>query len=349
MALNGFLAKQQGIEQIERLERLSMSGLNSIFNRRLLVIAVAVVTSLGFDSVADQTSVSGGKSVESPGWFPTPVTNIWPAKISSSIPIDFGSLLKANKRIDQGLIVKHSNLVQRVSTSGRPAVPVEPSEFSDIERLRAALQGNPRSQEYQRALDTLRARGRKIIGSTDPYGSGQQNVRIDLADYPEIVVDKLPLKPLSEMKPPEVVMEVDLRMASLREEIGKETNPVARDRLLLTLSAYHVGQGDWSSPKALYEALAANSSDPEVRVAAGRNLRVVEKNLELLRTNDPGVGEQLRFELAGIHHEFGHDKAARKLWRELSLTAKDDGIKAESSRLLKETDAASSGNDGGAM
>jgi hypothetical protein len=123
------------------------------------------------------------------------------------------------------------------------------------------------------------------------------------------------------------------RMAELTQQIADQKDPALRDRIRLALAGHQVGQGDWLAARKVYEDIAATTNDPVLRNTAFRNLSVANKQLEVLGESDAVRREELQLELAGLHQLYGHERAAKQIWRDLATRAQSTSVREEAARL----------------
>ena len=97
---------------------------------------------------------------------------------------------------------------------------------------------------------------------------------------------------------------------------------------------YSWGRTIGESAKAIYEELEENSEDPTVLEAVQRNLEVVNQKLAILAESDPLRKEHLELELADLHRDLGHERAAKRLHSRLATDAKEQTIRSKARKML---------------
>jgi len=123
------------------------------------------------------------------------------------------------------------------------------------------------------------------------------------------------------------------RRLELIDEASKDPDPHSKQRTLLTVAGYYIGDKNWAAAEALYKDMQ-ESPYPDVRFSAERNLRVVYRLQAISLELDPRRKETLRLELAQFHRELGHEPTARRMWHELAMTAIQPEVRTESTRQL---------------
>ena len=130
--------------------------------------------------------------------------------------------------------------------------------------------------------------------------------------------------------------ERQIRLAQLLKEAAEQqtTNPQQAERTLLTAAGYHVGMADWEAAKEIYEQLAANTTNADIKSTVARNLVVVNRDIAIAAETDDTRRERMQMDLASLHISLGHEQAAKKIWRDLSKSAAQEEVRLEAASRL---------------
>lgn len=207
----------------------------------------------------------------------------------------------------------------------------------DPKQVRLAKKKGPHAPEFREVLSVLRSGGRSAVlaDRIQPKGINSLNRRISAQELNNISPKKLTVAPL----PTKDAMALkdcqrSRRVEELKEKTQNETDPGIREHNLLLLAGLLVGQDDWEAARAVYKELEVKSEDPAVLEAVRRNLEVVERKIAILAETDPVRKELLALELANLHRDLGHDRAAKRVYRHLATTAKEPGIRSQAMEML---------------
>lgn len=204
----------------------------------------------------------------------------------------------------------------------------------------ARNRSNQHSPPHNAALAAQRSTGRATLEADRAKAKGAsppQTRTITAKDLKNAAPHKLELAPLQPPQaPPPANSERGKRIEELQQELAKETDPERRDRTLLVLAAYYVGQNDWQTAKSILDDLVAISQDSGIQEAVRRNLEVVNLKLMGLSETNTVRQEQLELDLARLHADLGHEQAAKRIHRQLATTAADPIVRDTAGRLLKE-------------
>jgi len=151
--------------------------------------------------------------------------------------------------------------------------------------------------------------------------------RISVASGKQVVAKMMALKP----EPPEPSghrpsTEREMRLKELLGQLAEEADPHMAQRTQLTIAGYEAGDNDWEAANKIYLELQ-DSPYVEVRSAALRNLEVTKLNLALAREGDADRREWLQLDLAVLHQTYGHEKAAKAMFRKIQKDSTQDTIR----------------------
>jgi hypothetical protein len=204
-------------------------------------------------------------------------------------------------------------------------------------QVRLAREKGTHTREFREVLNKIRNRGDVVLlaDRIKPKNVRSLEHIRKLRDLRGVIPQKPDTAPLDIMKPcVERNCRRSVSMEDLREKIRNEVEAGIRERDLLLLAGYLVGQDDWDGAKEIYEKLEANSNDPGVISAAQRNLEVTNRKLAILVESDPNRKEKLELDLANLHRDFGHDQAAKRIYHHLAKTANEAGVQSQAMKAL---------------
>jgi len=236
---------------------------------------------------------------------------------------------------------KTSGVEPAVNEAVRKKVQARLGVGLSADKIKDALAKGPGSREFREVLADVRRKAKPLLVSeriapkrrlSAGRAGGAPSVASALERTPP---RKQALAPLTARAGSErVTCEREAKIGEVEKEVAEEQDPALRERKMLVLAANHVGQGNYGEAKRLYDELAATSADPAVTQAVKRNLRVVDKQIEIIGERDNGRRERLELELAEVHRDLGHAKAAKQICRRLAAQAKEADVKSEARRIL---------------
>jgi hypothetical protein len=200
-------------------------------------------------------------------------------------------------------------------------------------RTQEQLREGPIDAEKLRLIESVRAEGREFLRREENAMSAP--AVLSRAAEASLLPPRTPVEPLRALSATNSIeCERRARIDELRRAVDGEPEPGARDRLQLTLAGHLIGQNDWHAARSIYGLLAASSADPAVQEAVRRNLLVVDKKIEALAERDTVKRQRLELELARIHQRLGHERAMKRITRELKESAHEGSVREEAARLL---------------
>lgn len=208
------------------------------------------------------------------------------------------------------LLPSDPSQVQLRTMPDQPAPGLEkPKSLEDLRRRIAQETGMPTAGELDEAppansrqMDEVRkALGRAMAGGLDPSlarearATGEARLRADIERLggrdglrspsaarkvpanPPGLARKLDLLPLpTHLEAPAAMRSPQERgIERLTTELAEATSSGDRHRLMLSLAAGHVGQGQLDAARALYQDIAENSDEEDIRQTARRNLEAL--------------------------------------------------------------------------
>lgn len=181
-------------------------------------------------------------------------------------------------------------------------------------------------------LDTAKS-GNEGKANRLPTIAVSDDVKVVMAKMPGLETLREPKKELASNSKRMRSVERAERILELEKEAKEEENPRLSQTVLLTIAGYYVGDDDWDKAEGIYEKLKV-SPYPEIRAASVRNLDVVQRNQAILSEQDSGRREWMELELAGVHQQYGHEKASKAMYRTLEKDSTLPAVRQEAAQRL---------------